>query len=266
LQLYEYSGARVVKDTVSPPQRQEQPSYSLYGRYYDTVYSWRDYEDECQTLDARLRNSSNPPRTLLDLGCGTGTHAVLLAGLGYSVLGLDSSKTMIEQAREKARREDVDVQFLVADVRRFRLHKTFDAAFSLFSGFSYLTSDKDLADTLRHVRSHLVRSGLLVFDAWCSKGSETGIKLGYRVSDESGRRAVVFSETETNSATRHVALRLFCLILDKDRVSTQFRETHALRLFAPDEVKRHLEENGFRPVEIQLRNHDRNMDVVAEAI
>ena len=255
-----------MRDVVSPRRREQGQPYGLYGRYYDTFYSWRDYEDTCQTLDTLFQNRSQPPRALLDLGCGTGTHAVLLAKRGYSVVGLDESKEMVRQAQEKADRERVDARFATADIRRFQLHRTFDAAISLFATFSYMTTDEDVANALTHVRSHLKPGGLLFFDAWCSKGSETGIKLGYRVAAEGQRRAIVFSETETSAAPRQVALRLYCLILDKNRVVSQFRETHSLRLFAPDEIKRHLEETGFRPLKIQLRNRDRNMDVVAEAI
>jgi len=251
---------------MSDRQQPEEQSSGLYGRYYDTIYSWRDYEDTCKTLDTLFRNRSKPPRSLLDLGCGTGSHALLLAQRGYFVVGIDSSKEMIRQAREKAKCEHIDAHFVVADMRRFHLHRTFDAAFSLFATFSYLTTDKDVADTLSRVRSHLVPGGLLIFDAWSSLGSETGIKQGYRVAEEGERRAIVFSETETSTATHQAALRLHCLILDKNRVLNQFRETHALRLFAPDEIEQHLEANGFRTLEIQLRNQNRNMDVAAEAI
>jgi SAM-dependent methyltransferase len=255
-----------VRDTASTHRRPKDKSSDLYGRYYDTIYSWRDYEDICKGLDKLFQNRSKPPRSLLDLGCGTGSHALLLAQRGYFVVGIDSSNELIRQAREKAERERINAHFVVADMRRFDLHKTFDAAFSLFATFSYLTTDKDVDDMLSHVRSHLVPGGLLVFDAWCSLGSKTGIKQGYRIAEEGERRAIVFSETETSMAAHQATLRLHCLILDRNRVLNQFSETHLLRVFAPDDIKRHLEANGFRPLEIQLRNRNRNMDVAAEAI
>jgi SAM-dependent methyltransferase len=203
---------------------------------------------------------------VLDLACGTGGHAVLLAQRGYFVVGIDSSTDMIRQARENAKREHVDANFVVADVRRFHLHRTFEAAFSLLGTFSYLTTDKDVADALAAIRSHLVPGGLLVFDTWCSAGSEPAIRQGYRVAEEGERRAVVFSETEKSPDAQQIALRLNCLVLDRNRVVDQFQETHALRVFAPEEIKQFLEANRFRPVETHLRNRDRNMDVVAEAI
>ena len=51
----------------------------------------------------------------LDLGCGTGSLSVLLAEQGHPVTGVDLSPRMVEAARAKAARHDVDVAFLVGD-------------------------------------------------------------------------------------------------------------------------------------------------------
>lgn len=52
---------------------------------------------------------------VLDAGCGTGEHTILLTRLGYDVLGIDSSEPAIERARENATRHDVTARFEVAD-------------------------------------------------------------------------------------------------------------------------------------------------------
>lgn len=52
---------------------------------------------------------------VLDLGCGVGEHTVLLAGLGYDVLGADASPTAVDRARERARDAGIDARFVVAD-------------------------------------------------------------------------------------------------------------------------------------------------------
>ena len=51
----------------------------------------------------------------MDLGCGTGSLAVLLAEAGHRVRGVDSSPAMVELARRKARAAEVDVELAVAD-------------------------------------------------------------------------------------------------------------------------------------------------------
>lgn len=52
---------------------------------------------------------------VLDAGCGTGEHTILLTRLGYDVLGVDAAPTAIEQARENAAAKGVDAHFEVAD-------------------------------------------------------------------------------------------------------------------------------------------------------
>lgn len=56
-----------------------------------------------------------PPAIVADLGCGTGTIAVLLAGEGHRVHGLDVSDRMIAAAREKARAAGVEVELRRGD-------------------------------------------------------------------------------------------------------------------------------------------------------
>lgn len=60
----------------------------------------------------------NPPGRAIDLGCGTGTNAVTLAGQGWHVTGVDFSATAIESARKKAREQNLPISFLVDDVTR----------------------------------------------------------------------------------------------------------------------------------------------------
>lgn len=65
--------------------------------------------------------------TVLDAGCGTGEHALLLASIGLRVLGVDVAETALAIAREKAVRRGLDVEFEVADALRLeRLDRTFD--------------------------------------------------------------------------------------------------------------------------------------------
>ena len=52
---------------------------------------------------------------MLDVGTGTGEHTILLAGLGYEVLGVDIAPLPVEQARAKAAESGVAARFEVAD-------------------------------------------------------------------------------------------------------------------------------------------------------
>ena len=70
--------------------------------------------------------------SILDVGCGTGRHARLLAAKGYRVLGVDLSPGMIAQA--EALSAGSGAEFQVADARTLDLGRTFDAAICLCEG------------------------------------------------------------------------------------------------------------------------------------
>ena len=70
--------------------------YNKLAKYYDAVFN-HDYEKEVKTCDKLISKKG----TLLDIGCGTGGHMKAFQKIGYSVEGLDKSKEMIEQAKNK---------------------------------------------------------------------------------------------------------------------------------------------------------------------
>ena len=72
-------------------------AYEALSSDYDFLYSLKDYESECQFI---IDNCSNSGR-ILDIGCGTGTHANILSEKGINVTGIDISGAMIKAAKEK---------------------------------------------------------------------------------------------------------------------------------------------------------------------
>ena len=71
--------------------------------------------DRPQPAFARLAEAGAFTGAVLDAGCGTGEHALLLAARGLSVLGVDVAPTAIARAREKAAARGLDVEFQVGD-------------------------------------------------------------------------------------------------------------------------------------------------------
>ena len=80
--------------------------------------------------------------SVLDIGCGTGDHALFFAGKGYDVWGIDSSPLAIQKAREKADGRGLQVHFLVLDALGLsKLNRKFDTATD--SGLFHTLSDED---------------------------------------------------------------------------------------------------------------------------
>lgn len=75
----------------------------------------------------QVEHSGMKPGRALDLGCGTGTNSIYLARRGFETVGVDFSPNAIENARAKARRAGVEINFYINDVTRLDfLREPFD--------------------------------------------------------------------------------------------------------------------------------------------
>lgn len=150
------------------------PFGSAYADAYDELYADKDYEAECELIVQLAAQHGTAGDHVLDLGCGTGRHAVLLAARGMSVTGVDLSTHMVELARQRAAAAGVPpLNLIVGDARDVRLGETFDIALLMFAVLGYQLTDADVVATLRTAREHLRPGGILVFDVWNGPAVET---------------------------------------------------------------------------------------------
>ena len=134
--------------------------YGRFARYYDLIYSGKDYEKETRIIMDLVKRAGVKGRDLLDVGCGTGRHAVLLSEKGFKVTGIDLSPEMLKVAKRRSKK----VRFLQGDMRTFDLGKEFDVIICMFSVIHYNRHLRDLEKTLRNFYRHLKTGGLLIFD------------------------------------------------------------------------------------------------------
>src|SRR6266498_3666978 len=80
---------------------------SNYADAYDILYHDKDYAVECDLIERLFqRFGDDSIASVLDLGCGTGNHSLLLDQRGYEVVGVDRSASMLDHARRKAAKSD----------------------------------------------------------------------------------------------------------------------------------------------------------------
>ena len=139
-------------------------AYDTLAASYDGLMADGAYRRRAAFLERRLRKSPIPVETVLDLACGTGTIACLLAEKGYAVIATDGSGEMLTQAAAKAAVLDRPPLFLHQAMPRLRLAQPADAVVSTLDSLNYLTAERDLKETFRHVRRWLKPGGLFLFD------------------------------------------------------------------------------------------------------
>jgi SAM-dependent methyltransferase len=220
-----------------------------YAAAYDLLYQDKDYAAECELIELIFRlYGLGRVRRVLDLGCGTGGHAVLLAERGYEVVGVDRSPEMLARARQRS----AAVRFELADIATLELNESFDAALMMFAVLGYHTGNSDVAAALAGVRRHLRPGGLFVCDVWYGP-SVLRERPSERIKVIDGPRGeqVVRAAWGELDERRHTCLvRYHLWHLDRDRVVTQAREQHRMRFFFPLELELLLSRAGLELVRL----------------
>ena len=140
-------------------------SYDALASSYDSLMTDGSYRKRANFLEKVFKKSAIPVHSVLDLACGTGTIACLLAERGYEVIATDGSLEMLTQAAEKASFLDGQQPlFLHQTMPRLRLHTQVDAAISTIDSLNYLTRESDIRETFRRVYRWLKPGGVFVFD------------------------------------------------------------------------------------------------------
>ncbi len=134
--------------------------YENFQDYNSEPYT-KNTEQEVHFLIKQFGNSF--PKKVLDVGCGTGRHAIILAEQGYDVTGIDLSEDLVRQAREKAKQMGLSVNFVIQDAVTLPYQAEFDAAILMCEGaFSMMETDEKEQSILDGV-ARALRPGSCVY-------------------------------------------------------------------------------------------------------
>ncbi len=138
--------------------------YEKSARFYDWIYTRKDYESDAATLLGHIRQRAPRATSLLDVACGTGRHLESLREQ-LEVAGVDASEQMLEVARERLG----DVRLVHGDMRSFNLGRRFDVVMCLFGSIALLKSLDEARKAVANMVRHLVPRGLLVIEPWVAE-------------------------------------------------------------------------------------------------
>ena len=254
---------------------------AVYADQYDLLYANKDYEAECTFIEQVFRRfAARPIRSILDLGCGTGGHAIPLAQRRYRITGVDISADMLARAQRKAR-QTFNVQrsnvptFHQGDLRTVDLSGTFDAVLMMFAVLSYQRTNDDLAAALATVRRHLAPGGLFVCDFWYGPAVLTQRPSERVRVIEKGSKRVIRLVRPTLDALHHTVRVDYHLLQLRDRtLLAETQEQHLMRFLFPQELAYFASVAGlkvehlcpFMALEREPTEQDWNVAAVAKAV
>jgi len=221
----------------------------LYADQYDQFYVDKNYQAECDLIEKAIeRHAQRPVKHILDVGCGTGAHALELAARDYRLTGVDLSRHMLDRAREKAKTlpESQMPIFVEGNAKDFSTGNTHDAAIMMFAVIGYLTRNEDIIQALRNIRSHIAEGGLFICDFWYGP-SVLSIRPTDRVRlfSNAEKRTIRTASTRLDIVHHCADVTFNIWTLENQTLVGEVQEVHRMRYYFPQEFKLFLEMAGF---------------------
>jgi len=136
--------------------------FENYGQKYDCESFTHGTVGECDFIEKEIKFDKT--LKILDVGCGTGRHAIELAKRGYAVTGVDLSESQLKRAKEKAAENHLRIDFQRQDARNLPFDSEFDVAIMLCEGgFSLMETDEMNFEILKSVSKSLKPHAKLIF-------------------------------------------------------------------------------------------------------
>jgi SAM-dependent methyltransferase len=202
-------------------------SYDAIAELYDP-WSASVVEDVGFYLE-EARKSGGP---VVELGVGTGRIAVPIAADGIRVIGVDSSRAMLEVCAGRAALAGVELDLRVGDLREPPVTERVPLVICPFRSLLHMHTDEDRLSVLRAANELLVPGGRFVFDVFTPDAADIAQTNDRWLEREPG----IFEHAVWDESERTLTLT----VRDDERETTM-----ALAWLSPDEWQELLERAGF---------------------
>lgn len=230
--------------------------YTALAPFYDLFNGEIDYAEWADFVEENFRRfADRRVRSVLDLGCGTGTMLLELARRGYDMTGVDGSAEMLAVARDRieAAGKSEDVLLLCQDLSEFELYGTVDAVVCCLDTLNHITEPEALSRCLHWVHNYLEPNGIFLFD----------INSPHKFRTVYGDRDYVLEDegvvcTWQNCYDPESGLSDFYISLFTEEEDGRYTRTDVFRqerMYTLAEMRRLLKENGFELLSVSDGYH-----------
>jgi SAM-dependent methyltransferase len=244
--------------------------FQNYGAKYDLEIYTKGTSGECDFIEAET--GFNRHVRILDIGCGTGRHALELTRRGYKITGVDLSDAMLKRAREKAIEQDLIIDFQRVDARRMKFSTEFDLVIMLCEGaFPLMETDEMNFQILENASKALKSPGKLIFTTL------NGLfPLFHSVKDFHAQATAEGNAACTQTSFDLMTFRDHNTLITEDDTGTKMELSCSERYYVPSEITWMLKSLDFKTIDIfgarsgaysrndKLTTEDFEMLVIAE--
>ena len=214
--------------------------FSASAEFYDLIYATlKDYASETAQIAGLLEKLNPQCKSVLDVACGTGEHARLLAARGFIADGIDLDPSFLSIAEQK----HPAGRFFAADMSDFQLAQRYDAVLCLFSSIGYLQTLARVRRAFTCFRDHLTADGVIVVEPWFPPGVLDAGRMTRQTAEAKGIRV---SRTSRLAIQGSISRLHFDYEISDSNGIRHASEVHELGLFTQAELLRTFQEAGLQ--------------------
>lgn len=221
-----------------------------FAELYDSIQGHRDLAREVDRLQEVFNETIDMHAAILDVGCGTGLHAIELGKRGYEVTGIDLSPDMIAVAQQKKS----NVTFVCADIGEAGQLGPFDACVSLYNVINCLNGLEQLFAFFASVAAVLKPKARFICECWnpiaVIQSPPTRVARDYDC-DLGAISRTALPRWDFMKQALQIDYDIEVKPRERPGAVSKFVVSHSLRLFAPMEVEYALERTGFEAIEVR---------------
>ena len=221
-------------------------AYEALAAVYDRLTNDVPYEAVLEFYHRILETYGLRPASAVDLACGTGSMALLLAKEGLSVLGVDQSEEMLTQAAEKAGALENPPYFIRQKMEKLRLPQPVDLVVCCLDGVNYVTEPAALQEAFSRVYKALNPGGLFIFDI-NSEAKLQGLDGQILLDEDDAVFCLWRAEFDGESRICRYGMDIF---QKQGRLWERSREEHLEYAYRTEELCAWLTEAGFQGVSV----------------
>lgn len=185
-------------------------------------------------------------KTVLDMTCGTGRQLFFLKKFGYQCTGSDFSPRLLEIARNRAKHEKANINFIDGDMRHLKVGQ-FDAVITMDNAIGHLTKSS-FAKAIRNIHSNLKDGGIYIFDIFNLEAMTDQVVADFqycysKIVDDSHFHKIQFSTIDRKNG--FLTSYDHFVVQKKVGIPKSFKNKFTLQLYTAKELKEMLTHNGF---------------------